>query len=262
LTARELALTALVQRRDVGFSGAVVVREITESTNDDAKQLARDGSPSGSFVIADCQTRGRGRSGNVWHSPPGANLYLSIVLRPGFESAKAPAFALATGCVVASAIERRLGEATARVRIKWPNDVFADEKKIAGILIEALLRGEVLGSIVVGIGVNLATTELPPELEQHATSLALLGVSGDGLDRDTLAAELAVELGEAVRRYEHDALASFAGDLAARDALRGRRVRVLDVEGVADGIEADGRLAIVGADGQRRFVGSGHVELL
>jgi BirA family transcriptional regulator, biotin operon repressor / biotin---[acetyl-CoA-carboxylase] ligase len=262
VSARAVTLTALIRRFDADFAGTVVLHETTESTNDDAKLLAREGAPSGSVVIADSQTRGRGRGSNVWHSPPGANLYLSMLLRPTFDAAKAPAFALASGCVVAAAIERRLPPVAPRVRIKWPNDIFADGKKVAGILIEAQLRGDVLGSIVVGIGVNVATKVFTAELDQRATSLALLGVAGDALDRDALAAEIVVELTKAVSRYERGALESFAPELAARDALRGRRVRVLDVEGVADGIEADGRIALVLADGQRKLVASGHVDVL
>ena len=260
MTPREAALVERVRALDPSFAGAVRARESTASTNDDAKALARAGAESGSFVIADAQTQGRGRAGNAWHSPPGDNLYFSQLLRPRFDAALAPAFALAVGTVVAAAVESRLNAGAPPTRVKWPNDVFVGEKKISGILIEAQLRGSELGSLVVGVGVNLATRAFPPALESVATSLALAGATGASLDRDTLAVELAVGFAGAAERYQHAGLAAFAAELAARDYLRGRRVRVGELTGIADGIEPDGRLAIVSAAGRVLAV-SGHVEL-
>jgi BirA family transcriptional regulator, biotin operon repressor / biotin---[acetyl-CoA-carboxylase] ligase len=259
VTPREARLLERTQAEWVGFEGRVIVHASTASTNDDAKELARSGAASGSFVVADAQTAGRGRAGNSWHSPPGANLYFSQLLRPRFDSALAPAFALVAGCVVAGAIERRLGGASTRV--KWPNDVFVGEKKISGILIEAQLRGDELGSLVVGVGVNLATREFPTALAAIATSVAIAGGPDASLDRDALAVELAVELARASSRYEAGGLASFEAELAARDHLRGKRVRVGEHAGIADGIEPDGRLAIRTPGGARTLVASGHVEI-
>ncbi len=261
MTPREALLFDRVRALEARFSGTVIARDSTESTNDDAKALARSGAVSGSFVIADAQTQGRGRAGNTWHSPPGANLYFSLLLRPRFDAAMAPAFALVAGLVVAAAVEERLGTGAPAARVKWPNDVFVGEKKISGILIEAQLRGSELGSLVVGVGVNLSTREFPPELSSVATSLALAGADEGGLDRDALAAELSVALARAAVIYERDGLASFARDLAARDCLRGRRVRVGELVGVADGIAPDGRLAIRTDDGGRKLAVSGHVEI-
>jgi BirA family biotin operon repressor/biotin-[acetyl-CoA-carboxylase] ligase len=262
VTPREARLVDRVRALDASFNGSVLAHESTESTNDDAKELARQGAASGSFVIADAQLSGRGRAGNVWHSPAGANLYFSLLLRPRFDAALAPAFALVAGSVVAAAVERRLGAGAPATRVKWPNDVFVGDKKISGILIEAQLRGGELGSLVVGVGVNLATREFPPDLASLATSIALAGGDDASLDRDALAVELAVALAGAAGRYERDGLASLAPELAARDYLCGRRVRVGDFAGVADGIAPDGRLVIRSADGVRQLAVSGHVELL
>src|SRR5204863_9598302 len=105
----------------------LVVVASTTSTNDDAKQAARDGVSSGAAFIADTQTSGRGRLGRSWHSPPGENLYASFVLRPSFSPHIAPIVTLAAGLAVADAVTplvpgRALG-------LKWPNDVFIDDRK-------------------------------------------------------------------------------------------------------------------------------------
>src|SRR6478736_6410742 len=115
----------------------LVVVDSTASTNDDAKQAARDGAPSGSAFISDTQTGGRGRLGRSWHSPPGENLYASFVLRPSLSSSAAPLVTLAAGLAVADAIASLVPERS--VGLKWPNDVQIDDRKLAGILTEAQL---------------------------------------------------------------------------------------------------------------------------
>ena len=146
------------------------------STSDVALGLAREGCAHGTVVVADEQTAGRGRQGRTWASPPGRHLYLSAVVRldpaarPPLERA---ALTLAVGVGVVDAV-RAAGATTAA--LKWPNDVLAAGRKLAGVLCEA--TGD---AIVVGIGVNLAGSpdELPPELRERATTLAAV-LGGDG----------------------------------------------------------------------------------
>ncbi|HTN85460.1 MAG TPA: biotin--[acetyl-CoA-carboxylase] ligase [Sorangium sp.] len=148
----------------------------------------------------------------------------------------------------------------AEVRLKWPNDVLVGGRKLAGILVEAQLRGDAVSSVIVGVGLNVHASSFPPELSARATSLAMLGI--DGVPRELLAAELLQALGDAAARFEAGKLSPFAEDLARLDWLRGRRVDVAGVTGVAAGIDPEGHLLIHGADGVLRAVAAGEVSVI
>jgi BirA family biotin operon repressor/biotin-[acetyl-CoA-carboxylase] ligase len=251
-----VAVEAIVAR---SWAAPIVIKPETGSTNDDVKALAREGGSPGCLVVADTQTHGRGRSGAVWHSPPGRNLYLSLLLRPELPPAAIVPFTLVVGSVVRDVAQRRL---PVPVSIKWPNDVLCRDAKLAGILVEGQVRGEILGSIVVGIGVNVHERAFPPPLDATATSLAIEGAAAGALSRNAIAAELAAGVSQAADRFVRDGFATFAATIDAHDALRGRLVSVNGVSGTASGIDASGSLVIEGEDGARRAVTSGHVELL
>src|SRR5262249_48453381 len=140
--------------------------------------------PHGTVLVADEQTRGRGRQGRTWSSPPGTNLYLSALLRPELPAAAAPPITLAVAVAVAEA----LNELGARASIKWPNDVLVMDKKVAGSLTESTTRGGSLEAVVVGIGVNLNWREPPPDLAAIAISVAQ--ATGRPTDRDEFTARL------------------------------------------------------------------------
>jgi BirA family biotin operon repressor/biotin-[acetyl-CoA-carboxylase] ligase len=254
--AREAIVLALA-RRAPAFAGEVVVHASTGSTNDDARALASQGCAHGSLVTADEQTSGRGRSGQRWHSPPGANVYLSVVLRPRLAPHLASPFTLCVGLVVAELVEARIGRMAS---LKWPNDVLVDGRKIAGVLVEAQIRGDRLASLVVGVGLDVETVDFPPPLDAIATSLAQLGAVDR--DRSILAAELTARIVEAAARFEAHGLAAFLPAIAVRDALAGTRVRVGDVEGLARGLDVDGALLVAQGDGRDARVVSGTVERL
>jgi BirA family biotin operon repressor/biotin-[acetyl-CoA-carboxylase] ligase len=135
----------------------------TTSTNDAARQWAEDGAPDGAVVVADHQTAGRGRLGRTWHSPPGVNLYLSLVHRGPVDLLPLLG-ALAVRDTVQSFLPPGLTAA-----IKWPNDILVDEYKIAGILCELFDD-----FAVVGIGINVNMTKFPDDLRRPASSLRLL----------------------------------------------------------------------------------------
>src|SRR4029077_8364386 len=124
---------------------------VTASTNDDARAAAAAGAPHRDAFLADAQTAGRGRGGHTWHSPPGENLYLSIVLRPRVPAGDIAPIALAIGVAVARAVEEALA-GRAPVWLKWPNDVLAGpaeaKRKLAGVLVEGQLRGAEVASLV------------------------------------------------------------------------------------------------------------------
>jgi len=240
----------------LGSPISVVVE--TASTNDDARRAAAAGAPHGATFIADAQTAGRGRGGHSWHSPPGENLYLSIVLRPAVAPADIAPITLAIGLAVARVVARRLPHA-ATIALKWPNDVFAGAHKLAGVLVEGQLRGDRLTSLVAGIGLNVGTRSFPPELAERATSLALAGATD--LDRSRLAAALIAEVGRVVQVFEADHLAPLLDEIRALDFLVGRAVEVAETRGTAAGIDAAGRLLIRDASGAAHSIASGEVLL-
>jgi BirA family biotin operon repressor/biotin-[acetyl-CoA-carboxylase] ligase len=140
-----------------------------DSTNNVAKKLAEDGAEEGTIVIAETQTRGRGRLGKTWLSPTGG-IWMSIILRPHSPPADAPQLTLMTGVAVAKTLQKECG---LDVGIKWPNDILIGEKKVCGILTEANAKFNTLDYVVVGIGIdaNVDTKVFPSDLRNGATSL-------------------------------------------------------------------------------------------
>jgi BirA family biotin operon repressor/biotin-[acetyl-CoA-carboxylase] ligase len=212
---------------------------VTGSTNDRARALAIDGAPHGTLVTAREQTAGRGRHGRTWVGPPGRALLMSVVLRE-----LDPLLPLRAGLAVAD-----LGGAAAHV--KWPNDVWVDGRKVAGILVEARVQA---GWAVLGVGVNVAVDldELPAELQETAGTL---GRRPEELE-DTLA-----ELLQALERRLSEAPACTLRALRARDALLGREITWDGGEGVGAGIDDSGSLLVRRADGGLIALDAGEVLL-
>ncbi|MCM3881805.1 MAG: biotin--[acetyl-CoA-carboxylase] ligase [Vicinamibacterales bacterium] len=146
--------------------------ETTTSTSDVAAYLAELGVDEGTVVVADAQTAGRGRHGHVWCSPPGAGLYLSIVLRPSGNllghANPAALLTLASGVAIAESVRASTG---LPAEIKWPNDIMIGRRKLAGILAEATAQSGVLQHVILGIGLNLRQAAFPPEIANRATSV-------------------------------------------------------------------------------------------
>ncbi|HWE00128.1 MAG TPA: biotin--[acetyl-CoA-carboxylase] ligase [Bryobacteraceae bacterium] len=140
--------------------------ETTASTMIDAAELAARGEPHGTVVVAERQTAGIGRHGHSWHSEAGAGLYLSIVLRLGIAPADMPALTMALGLAVQAAVNDVAGVAA---DLRWPNDVMLNERKLAGIMVQAA-AGDAL---IAGIGVNVNQMRFPEELASIATSLRM-----------------------------------------------------------------------------------------
>jgi BirA family transcriptional regulator, biotin operon repressor / biotin---[acetyl-CoA-carboxylase] ligase len=249
--------------RELARLGASIGRPLsvaaeTTSTNDDARRAAAAGAPHGAAFLADAQTAGRGRGGHAWHSPPGENLYLSIVLRPAVAATGLATITLAVGAAVLRVVRRALG-GRAEVALKWPNDVFVDGRKIAGILVEGQLRGDRVASVVAGIGLNVRTRSFPPELARRATSLVLAGAVDP--DRASSAAALLAEVGSVTSMHEAAGLAPLLAEIRAADFLRGRALEVAGLRGVGDGIDDAGRLLVRDAAGDVHAVASGEVLL-
>ena len=219
------------------------------STNERARELALAGAPHGTLVTADAQTAGRGRHGRAWTAPPGSSVLLSIVLRLSGEAAAL--LPLAAAVAVCEGCERSAGVTCA---IKWPNDVWIDGRKVAGILIEGRPQE---GWAVLGIGINvtLRARDLPHELRETAISLTEAGA--DCPKVETVLAAVTSSLGRWLDEEAGAVLDAWRG----RDALRGRPVRWADGEGVAEGISAAGAL-LVRREGARVELPAGEVALV
>ncbi len=231
-------------------------RAETGSTNADASEAAHAGAPHGALFVADHQTQGRGRKGRPWLSPPGDNLYASFVLRPTLAIERLPAITIAFGLAVAAGLD---GLLSADVGIKWPNDVFIRGRKVAGILVEGSLAGKRCEHLVAGIGINVHQRHFDPAIASTATSLAR--ETDDVPARHEVLLGVIVAVAEHLVRFADTGLAGMTDELSARDITKGRSVRIGDRTGVADGIEADGRLR-VRVNGARELVHAGDVEIL
>jgi BirA family transcriptional regulator, biotin operon repressor / biotin---[acetyl-CoA-carboxylase] ligase len=229
----------------------------TDSTNERAKELASAGAPGGLVVTAGEQTAGRGRRGNAWFAPPGTCLLYSALLRP-FDVESAPPLPLTAPIAVCEAAE---SIAPVRCQLKWPNDVWIEERKVAGILVEA--RPDE-GWAVIGVGLNVAIpqNDFPPELRQTATSLLPTEAEdrippggAPGVRRAWAA--LNESLGRWVQATDEEVLSAFR----ARDALSGRRIWWEGGEGVAVGVDERGHLLVDRVDDDRVALGAGEVHL-
>ena len=234
----------------------LMYRAVTGSTNDDALLAARAGAPHGSLFVADEQTAGRGRRGNSWLAAPGESLLFSVLLRPELELGQVSALTLAVGLALRDAVAPLVAGST---QIKWPNDLYVDGKKLAGVLVESQLQGERLQAVVVGVGLNVATRDFPEEIAARATSLALLGASL--LDREALLQVILDALALRIAAYQTQGVAGILAELNAADALRDQRVRVDGRSGLGRGLDAQGRLLLQDDSGQTHAILSGTVEL-
>ncbi len=235
----------------------LMYQPVTGSTNDDALLAARSGAPHGSVFLADEQRAGRGRRGHTWLAAPGESLLFSVLLRPKLELGQVSALALALGLALRDAVLPLINSAP---EIKWPNDLLVNGKKLAGVLVESQLQGDQLQAVVVGVGLNVATSEFPEEIAATATSLALLGAAR--LEREALLFELLDAIAARVNAYQTAGISGILAELNAADALRGKRVRVEGATGVGRGLDDQGRLLIEDEQQKVHAVLSGTVELL
>jgi len=145
--------------------------DVVESTNTEANRLAREDAPEGTLIVANAQTKGRGRLGRSWASPPGSGLYLSIILRPDCPPNRFPRLTLTAGVAVASAIQ----QTGVKPQLKWPNDILIADRKVGGILAEAVFDRRRIDFAILGIGINVNTErdELPVSVRSLATSLRI-----------------------------------------------------------------------------------------
>lgn len=232
----------------------VVYREETASTNDVARALAEAGHPHGVTVVADHQTAGRGRRGAEWFSPPRKNLLLSVVLRPSSPAREWPRLTHIAALAVCEGIESVLP--SLRPQVKWPNDIFLSGRKTAGLLLESAFPAQAPPFAVLGLGlnVNLSARDLPPELRETTTSVAI-EAGQPTVAREPLAAAILRALSRLLAKPS-GAFPELLDDLRHRSLLLGRPVRAgvagRELTGLADDLGPAGELILRQADGTKQ----------
>ena len=256
----ELSVESIRSGSKTDFIGRIVVYYPSiGSTNEVLKQLAVQGAPEGTLVIADEQSEGKGRLSRRWLAPPGTSLLMSLLFRPDLAPNQVQHLTMICSLAIADAIERLTG---LPVGLKWPNDIFIRGKKAGGILTESGTTGGHLDYVVVGMGlnVNLPFSTLP-ELRDMATSLS------EELGREVSRLDLLWVVLEGIEtRYRSLSIGeSPHEDWAARLIGLGRQVQVKTPQGAmtgwAEGVEADGALILCTPDGQRRRILAGDVTM-
>jgi BirA family transcriptional regulator, biotin operon repressor / biotin---[acetyl-CoA-carboxylase] ligase len=239
----------------------VWIVDSTPSTNDVAlSRIAAEGPDrsEGFVVVANTQTAGRGRRGHSWFSPPASGLYVTVVLAPIRASDPRRAtllLTIAAGVAIAEAIDASTG---LTVRLKWPNDLQIDGRKLGGILAEGATDGESIASVALGYGLNVRAGAYPPDLEDRATSIER--ELGREVDRRDVLIETLTSLG---RRYEDLLAGRFDAILDAwrrrAPGASGTRVATGGRHGTTVGIDDDGAL-LVRIDGRIERIVGGDVE--
>ncbi|MCX8031588.1 MAG: biotin--[acetyl-CoA-carboxylase] ligase [Thermodesulfovibrionales bacterium] len=237
--------------------------ETLPSTNNTATELALKGYPEWTIIVADRQTHGRGRMGRSWFSPPGKNIYMSIILKPSFPPREMTILTIMSAVACCKALRKIY---TAEVFIKWPNDLLVNEKKLGGILTEIKADSDKISYAILGIGinVNLDQEELSEDIEDTATSLKIL--TGKQYKRTSIIIEILREL------YEHYEILLKKGkqNLLAQwkqlNCTLGKRVKVYMgkeiYEGLAETIDDEGLLIVKLQDSSLIKVSFGDIKML
>ncbi len=240
---------------------SIVYLDETGSTNNDAKRLADEGEVHGTLVVSDTQSSGRGRRGKAWSSPPGTTISMTLLLRPSFMPDKASMLTLLMAMAVTTAIEE---ECALQTKIKWPNDIIINRKKVAGILTEMNAETDYIHYVVIGVGINVNLEAVPEEIAEIATSLRL------EKKRKVSRAEIIERTMYHFEQYYEEYLKyldlSFVMDeynqrLISLDS----EVKVLDPKGefrgISRGINKDGELMVETEDGGLHAIYAGEVSV-
>lgn len=260
----EWEITSRMQTRS--FGRTVAYYEETDSTNLRIKQMAEEGAEEGMLAVAECQSAGRGRRGRGWSSEPGSGIWMTLLLRPDCEPVYAAPLTLVTALAVSAALKETTG---LDVKIKWPNDIVLNGKKICGILTEMSSEVDYINYVAVGMGINVNTQSFPEEVKEVATSLFM--ESGRSYTRSVIIA--------AIMRYMEEYYGQF---LKTKDVSemqeeynrhlvnRNQQVTVLVGEvgrqrvlyrGIAEGINKTGALLVRTEDGTVQEVVAGEVSV-
>lgn len=257
----DFARTIATELRTKWLGREILHLPTTTSTNDVAKQAAVAGSPEGLVVLADEQTRGRGRLGRSWHAPVGGSILMSLLLRPTLPPLHIFSLTMLTGSAIVAALERLTG---LRCDLKWPNDVVIDGKKLGGILTEASLTSDGIEFAVVGVGLNVNVDFAgEPALADTATSLSIQ--LGRPLARVPLIQGILEEFEKRYEAAQRDEYSAVLEEWRARLVTLGKQVIVTDGQwretGLAYSVDLDGTLLLRRDDGSVVHVVTGDVSL-
>lgn len=243
------------------FGRALYAYEEVDSTNVVAKKKAREGATEGTVVIADSQTGGKGRLGKVWHSPGGLGVWMSIIVRPEIPPQDVSGITLVAGLAICKTIGRMTG---LPAYIKWPNDIVVNGKKVCGILTEMSAEMDRVNYVIIGMGINVNTTDFPEELQEIGTSLKM--ESGKNYRRRDIVAQLLMFFEMYYKQYIQEK--SLEGILEAYKPLcitLKNDVRIIDRDNAywATPLDIDGRgsLIVEKEDGTKETIVSGEVSV-
>ncbi len=232
-----------------------------DSTNTKAYELAVGGAEEGEVVIAESQTKGKGRLGRIWFSPPYVNLYLSIILRPNIPPHQASLITLLAAVATAKAIEVC---SDLRPSIKWPNDILLDGRKVAGLLNEIQSETDRIHFVILGIGVNLNVDgeSFPKEIRSLATSIKR--ERGRPISRKDFLSVLLHQLEDGYTLFLKEGGEPILKAWKERAQLEGKTVKVTSfgetLSGIAVGLDSDGALLLKMEDGRQKRILAGDVE--
>lgn len=237
----------------------VTVEQKVTSTNDVAKKFAENGAKEWTVIVADEQTKGRGRYERNFYSPKGTGIYCSVILRPKYSAAETLFVTTSAAVAVCEAIEKIVGKSA---KIKWVNDVFVNEKKVCGILTEASFNVESGGLTyaVLGFGINVTTEKFPKDLKDVATSVC------KGAASDNVRAKLTAEVLKRFRYYyENIPKRTFYKEYKNRSMVIGKKVKVLSGNVSADAlvldIDENCFLKVKFNDGKEQLLSSGEISI-
>jgi BirA family biotin operon repressor/biotin-[acetyl-CoA-carboxylase] ligase len=235
----------------------------TKSTNDEAFLLGLAGAADGTVVIADSQSKGKGRLQRSWHSPRGTNIYTSIILRPEIELRKASRIPIFAGVAVAEVLNQYC---PGRIKLKWPNDVLLDGKKVSGILSQLKTSENKVDFIVLGIGINVNTDsgQFPQELQDTATSMFIK--TGSRISRQELIISLYENLGKWYRNLMEAGFESIKDKWLAMSDMIDRRVEISflgeTVSGKVKGLDDAGSLILMDDRNEEIMITAGDAIIL
>ena len=235
--------------------------EETDSTNEVIKREAALGAPEGTLAVAELQTHGKGRRGRNWVSPKGSGVWMSFLLKPEINPAKASMLTLVSALAAKKACDEVCGKETF---IKWPNDIVLDEKKICGMLTEMSTEIEVINYVVIGIGFNVNTVSFPDEIKETASSMYI--ETGKKIVRSDLIASYGKYFEAYYEKFLETGDLSFLKEEYNKSLVsRNRRVKIIEKNGEfvgeALGIDDNGELLVKTENGAVKKIMSGEVSV-
>ncbi len=229
-----------------------VFEKETPSTNDLARQLANEQAPEGTVVIAEAQSKGKGRQGRSWNSPAQGGLYLSILLYPPTTQETVPFLTLLAGVAAVNALKD-----CCEASLKWPNDLLVQHKKLCGILCEYLPDTTPGPAAVIGVGINVHQniSDFPQELQETATSLLM--EAGRHIPRTTIAHRLVIALDQEYGELLNSGSPQLIRKWSERSQMFGKEVTLTQgprtVQGVVKRLDSQGRLVLETSQGEEAF---------